>query len=240
MTASKLHIICPVKNSTETAVQCISKIMDSQTKVEFQLTVYNDFSDVDCREALTKLSDEKGFDLIDLEEITDHPSPNYRLILQMAQVQALKSNAHLLIIESDVMVAPDTVDQLVQVVESRAKAGLVASVTVDVDGKINFPYLYAHDYKQGIINCNKRLSFCCTLLSNALLKTYNFHQHNPEKNWYDVHISHQSLKLGYHNYLCTNLPVLHLPHSSRPWKKLKYSNPLLYYWRKLIERKDKI
>lgn len=240
MTASKLHIICPVKNSTETAVQCISKIMDSQTKVEFQLTVYNDYSDVDCKDALTRLSLEKGFELIHLEDITDHPSPNYRLILQLAQKQAIQSNAHLLIVESDVMVRPDTVDQLVQVVEGQTKAGMVASVTVDKDDTINFPYLYARDYKQGIINCNKRLSFCCTLLSYPFLNDYDFKLLDPEKNWYDVHISHQSLKLGYHNYLCTNHPVLHLPHSSRPWKKLKYSNPLLYYWRKLIERKDKI
>ena len=34
--------------------------------------------------------------------------------------------------------------------------------------------------------------------------------------------------------------VLHLPHSSRPWKRLKYTNPLLYYWRKITQRKDRI
>lgn len=240
MRASKLNIICPVKNSTETAVQCISKIMDSKTEIDFQLTVYNDYSDVECKDALTKLSLEKGFELIHIEDITEHPSPNYRLILQLAQKQAIQSNAHLLIVESDVMVSPVTVDQLMQVAESQPETGMVASVTVDSDGTINFPYLYARDYKQGVINCNKRLSFCCTLLSNAFLNSYDFQLLDPEKNWYDVHISHQSLKLGYHNYLCTHLPVLHLPHSSRPWKKLKYSNPLLYYWRKLIERKDKI
>ena len=35
-------------------------------------------------------------------------------------------------------------------------------------------------------------------------------------------------------------PVLHKPHSSRPWKQLKYTNPLLYYWRKLTQHRDKI
>jgi hypothetical protein len=35
-------------------------------------------------------------------------------------------------------------------------------------------------------------------------------------------------------------PVIHKPHSSRPWKLLKYSNPLSYYLQKLLKRRDKI
>jgi len=46
--------------------------------------------------------------------------------------------------------------------------------------------------------------------------------------------------LGFKNYLMTSLPVLHIPHSSRPWKHLKYTNPLKYYWKKLTEKRDKI
>ena len=57
---------------------------------------------------------------------------------------------------------------------------------------------------------------------------------------HDVFISHKSIELGFNNYLVTTLPVLHLPHSSRPWKQLKYTNPIKYYWRKLIDKRDKI
>ena len=62
------------------------------------------------------------------------------------------------------------------------------------------------------------------------LKAFDFHQLNPEKNWHDVTVSHQSLKEGFKNYLFTTLPVLHQPHGSRPWKQLKYKNRLKYYW----------
>ena len=86
----------------------------------------------------------------------------------------------------------------------------------------------------------KTLSFCCTLLTNELLHAYDFEQLDPNKNWYDVFISHTSVQLGYTNILQVSNPVVHKPHSSRPWKQLKYTNPLLYYWRKLILRRDKI
>jgi hypothetical protein len=34
--------------------------------------------------------------------------------------------------------------------------------------------------------------------------------------------------------------VTHRPHASRPWKQLKYKNPLKYYWLKLTKGLDKI
>jgi len=36
------------------------------------------------------------------------------------------------------------------------------------------------------------------------------------------------------------LTVWHRPHSSRPWKQLKYTNPLKYYWLKFTKGLDKI
>ena len=48
-----------------------------------------------------------------------------------------------------------------------------------------------------------------------------------------------SFAVGFYILQISN-PVLHKPHSSRPWKQLKYKNPLLYYWRKLTQRRDKI
>ena len=63
---------------------------------------------------------------------------------------------------------------------------------------------------------------------------------DAQKTWYDIFISHKSTSMGFRNYLLTEAPVLHLPHSSRPWKKLKYTNPLKYYWQKYTKGLDKI
>ena len=53
-------------------------------------------------------------------------------------------------------------------------------------------------------------------------------------------ISRKSIQLGLSNYLLVTSDVLHKPHSSRPWKQLKYKNPLKYYYQKLIKRLDRI
>lgn len=74
----------------------------------------------------------------------------------------------------------------------------------------------------------------------GLLKAFDFQTLDPSKNWYDVTISHESLKRGFQNYLFTTLPVWHRPHSDRPWKQLKYKNPLKYYWLKYTKGLDKI
>jgi hypothetical protein len=116
---------------------------------------------------------------------------------------------------------------------------MVAAVTTDERGAINFPYEYAKGIREDGV-CRKRFSFCCTLLTQALLQAYDFGQLDEKKNWYDVHISHVSQKLGFNNILQVSNPVLHKPHSSRPWKQLKYTHPLLYYWRKLTKGLDKI
>ncbi|MEA4937156.1 MAG: glycosyltransferase family 2 protein [Paludibacter sp.] len=237
---SKLHIICPVKDAIDTSLKAIDRIMNSAGDSSPELYVYNDFSSNENTEKLRAFSNEKGFSLINLEDVTNHPSPNYLLVLQMAQKNAIAAGAHLLIVESDVMIQPDTIEKMYQQVTLLDKPGMIAAVTTDETGEINFPYLYARKFSRRILSVNKRLSFCCTLLTNSLLNSYDFNLLNPEKNWYDVFISHQSKALGYNNYLMNDLTVLHLPHSSRPWKKLKYSNPLKYYWRKLIERNDKI
>jgi len=237
---SKLHIICPVKNALTTGLKTIEHIMNSKVDIPLELFVYNDFSSKENTEQLQAYSKEKEFTLINLEDITSHPSPNYLLVLQTAQKKAIDSDAHLLIVESDVMVKKNTIQNMYNQIEKQAKPGMIAAVTTDEKGEINFPYLYAKKYRQMILSTNKRLSFCCTLLTNDLLKSYDFNQLNPEKNWYDVFISHQSKALGFNNYLMTNLSVIHLPHSSRPWKKLKYTNSLLYYWRKITQKLDRI
>ena len=227
-------IIMPVKDSLLTAEQAIRAIVASG----HTLTVYDDYSTLENAARLDALRDELGFQVVHICEQIDHPSPNYRWVLNEVQREALKKGQDLIIVESDVIVRPDTINKLI-VESQKPNVGMVAAVTVNEEGKINFPYEYAQKIKTDGA-CKKRFSFCCTLLTKAFLAAYDFAQLDPEKNWYDVHISHMSVKLGFDNILQVSNPVLHKPHSSRPWKQLKYTNPLLYYWRKLTQRRDKI
>lgn len=233
MNERELHIIMPVKDSLQTAEEAIRAIVAAG----HTLTVYDDYSAPENAARLDALSAELGIAVVHLSALTDHPSPNYRWVLIEAQQRALAADAHLVIVESDVVVRPDTIRRLQ---EAAAKGvGMVAAVTTDEQGQINFPYEYARRTTQDGA-CRKRLSFCCTLLSRDLLSAYDFEQLDPEKNWYDVTISRMSRQLGLKNILQVSNPVLHRPHSSRPWKQLKYTHPLLYYWRKLTQGKDKI
>lgn len=230
---SNLYVIMPVKDSIETAEQAIRAIVSSG----HTLTVFDDNSTVETAALLDQLASELKIGVVHVGQLIDHPSPNYRWVLITAQRECLETNRHLVVVESDVIVRPDTLDRLAAAVEP--KVGMVAAVTHDAEEQVNFPYEYAKRmHADGV--CTKRFSFCCTLLTNTFLRAYDFEQLNPEKNWYDVHISHMSVKLGFDNILQVTNPVLHKPHSSRPWKQLKYTNPLLYYWRKLTQHKDKI
>ena len=151
---------------------------------------------------------------------------------------AYTSDSHLVIVESDVVVNTDTFQRLQSVV--RDDVGLVAAITVDENGEVNFPYHFARKWKNVDVVTKKRFSFCCTLLTNNFLKSYDFALLDPTKNWYDVFISHKSIELGFQNILQMTNRVIHRPHSSRPWKLLKYTNPLKYYWIKYTKGFDKI
>ena len=214
--------------------------MASVTDVNFHYTIYNDFSTEQTTTLLKEYSKRYNFELVNLCDITDHPSPNYLLVLQTAQRRAIEQDADLLIVESDVIVATDTIDRLVKGASARRDCGIAASVTVDDQGEINYPYGYAKGHEGETYAVDKHCSFCCSLLTNALLRSYNFNLLDPEKHWFDVHISHISRAAGFNNYLFCDAPVIHRPHSSRPWKQLKYTNPLKYYWRKFFKKFDKI
>lgn len=235
-----LHIITPVKDSMDTAEATIRAVMSSQFKLPVTYIVYNDYSTPETTAALEHLSDELGFELINLSDITDHPSPNYLLVLRRSQQRALAEEAGLIIVESDVTVQPDTLQALADGAAQRPDCGIAAAVTVDGDGVINYPYKNFKGKENQVIDTRKHCSFCCSMLTPALLEAYDFNQLDPEKNWHDVTISHKSLKKGLHNYVFTTLPVVHRPHASRPWKQLKYKNPLLYYWRKFTKKLDRI
>ena len=234
-----LHIIMPVKDSIKIAERAILAIVDSG----HHLCVYDDNSTPENARHLDEIASELNIQVVHLSTLTDHPSPNYRLVLQLAEQEALETGRHLVIVESDVIIKADTLTRMHE--EVQAGVGMVAAVTVDEEGIYNFPYHYLHRLRyrflgKKTIDTKKRFSFCCTLLTNELLQKADFQLLDPSKNWYDVTISHWSLNLGLHNLLMLNNPVLHFPHASRPWKRLKYTHPLRYYWRKITQRLDKI
>ncbi len=233
----ELHIIMPVKDSIETVREALAALFAS-SDLNWRFTLYNDFSTPENTEQLRALADQYTFELINWAERTKHPSPNYRFTLIDAQRKALEEHADLLIIESDVLVRHDTIAQIRSARTERL--GLIAAITHDAENKVNFPYLYAQHWRERPTLTLKRFSFCCTMLTLEFLQAYSFEQLSTRKNWFDVTISHKSLVYGFRNLLLMNVPVLHKPHSSRPWKQLKYTNPVKYYWQKIIHRRDKI
>lgn len=237
-----LHIITPVKDSIELTLETVKAVLESDIAIPYSYTVYNDFSTPENTATLEKASKELGFNLVNLADITDHPSPNYLLVLQKCQREAIEREAGLLIVESDVIVKKKTIQALFDVASTYDSCGIAAAVTVDENEKINYPYNYARGRENQVFAVEKHCSFCCSLLSLDFLRAFDFSGLNPEKNWFDVTISHESVKRGFTNYLITvkNLTVWHRPHSSRPWKQLKYTNPLKYYWRKYTKGFDKI
>ena len=235
---NKLLVITPVKNSIDLTEKTIRAVMDSMDKQQMKYVVYDDFSDSETAQRLDALACELSFEVVHLSDVIDSPSPNYCYILQKAQERAIGYDEHLVVVESDVVVNKDTFVQLNKRVADGV--GLVASVTVDEKGDINFPYLFAQKWGNEDKVTKKRISFCCTLLTNEFLKSYDFHNLDSSKNWYDVFISHKSVELGFKNIILMSDKVLHRPHSSRPWKLLKYTNPLKYYWIKYTKGFDKI
>ena len=75
-----LHIITPVKDSIDFTLETVQAIVNSELKVPFTYTVYNDFSTEENTRRLEKASREMGFRLVNLSDLTDHPSPNLSLI----------------------------------------------------------------------------------------------------------------------------------------------------------------
>ena len=108
-----VHIITPVKDSIESTMETIKAIHSSEMAFPHTYTIFNDFSTDENTEKLEKASKEYGFRLVNLKDITDHPSPNYLLVLQTSQKEALEADAGLLIVESDVTVRKDTLQGLV-------------------------------------------------------------------------------------------------------------------------------
>lgn len=236
----KINIVTPVKDSIKLTLETIEAVATSNFETPVTYTVYNDFSSEGNTKKLEQAAREYGFELVNLADITQTPSPNYLFILQAAQKKAIAENAALCIVESDVVVEPHTLQTLFDETRKCPDTGLAAAVTVDEQGQINYPYLYAKGRENKVFATDEVFSFCCTIISPALLKAYDFAQFDPAKIWYDAVLTKISLKLGFKNYLYTNLPVIHSPHGSRPWRILKKKNPLKYYFLKILGKHKKI
>jgi len=231
-------IITPVKDSLETLKRTVQSIL--QADGDFNYIIFNDFSKPETKQFLDKTSSDSGFKIVHLENVTDTPSPNYKLVLRMAQKMAIENNCPLIIIESDVVIRKETITQLLEYARSNDKAGMVGAITIDESGAYNFPYTFEKVKSNEVIKTHHSLSFCCTLLTIDFLKAFSFQSLADNKDWFDVFISRQSNRMGYNNYLAKGTEVLHLPHSSRPWKNLKYKNPFLYYLKKIFLKRDRI
>ncbi len=235
-----LHIITPVKDAIDSTLETVQAILSSQLKVPFTYTLYNDFSTQENTCRLQQAATQLGFNLVNLSDLTAHPSPNYLLVLQRERHACIDEDAALLIVESDVVVKPDTLQGLWDGACQHPDAGIVAAVTVDEQGRINYPYSFMAGHENEVVDSKRHCSFCCSLLTPTLLRKIDFDDLDGTKNWFDVTISHLALKAGLRNYIHCTLPVLHKPHASRPWKALKYKNPIKYYWLKWTRGYDKI
>lgn len=231
-------IITPVKDSLQTTNLTIKAI--SEAAGDFEYYVFNDFSQPETKHFLEKAKNEFRFKLTNIEDITNNPSPNYKLVLEIAQKIALEEKCPLIIVESDVVVKQNTITELIKILTSKPKAGLIGAITVDSSGDYNFPYTFEKVKSKEIVDTTHSLSFCCTLISLEFLQKFDFKILSQNKDWFDVYISRQSKKIGFNNYLAKGLEVIHLPHSSRPWKQLKYTRPLRYYFNKLFYKRDRI
>ncbi len=235
---SKILVITPVKNSLETTLETARGVAASTMKVKH--IIYNDFSTPETRQALEENKAVIGYELVNLQEVTKTPSPNYKLVLQLAQKRALELDVPLVVIESDVLIKPQTIEELHDFLIKTPKAGLVGAITVGENGKVNFPYLKFKKIRYAIVRTNRSLSFCCTIFSRKLLEAFDFKDLDSTKDWYDTFVSKKSIELGFENYILMDVPVLHRPHGSRTWKQLKYKNPLKYYFLKYWKGLDKI
>jgi hypothetical protein len=232
-------LITPVKDSLKTTREAVSFLRSNNQEIPY--FIFDDFSSQETRCWLEENALKYGYKVIGLEKYTKKSSPNYRTALILAQKIALENSTNLVIVESDVFADYNTILGLHQLANELSDAGLVGSVTVNSSGEIIFPYSYATAIdKPTVFASGKTVSFCCTVLSLRMLEKFDFNELPNNLDWFDVFISRKSRQLGYSNYVIKNLPVIHQPHSSRPWKHLKYKNPILYYLRKIIMQRDRI
>ena len=87
-----LHILTQVKDSIDFTLETHKGNYRLRIfPLPFTYTVYNDFSTEENTRKLEEASRTYGFQLVNLADLTTHPSPNYLLVLQTAQEKAIEA-----------------------------------------------------------------------------------------------------------------------------------------------------
>ena len=72
----ELRVITPVKDSIDFTLETVKAILASDIRVPWTYTVYNDFSTPENTARLEEAARTMGFRLVNLSDLTQHPSPN--------------------------------------------------------------------------------------------------------------------------------------------------------------------
>ena len=81
MQDNRLHIIMPVKDSIEMTERAIRTIVQSG----HTLCIYDDNSQAANAKHLGAIAKELNCQIIHIADLTNHPSPNYRFVLQIGR-----------------------------------------------------------------------------------------------------------------------------------------------------------
>ena len=100
----RLHIVTPVKDAIDSTLDTIRAVMASRLSVPYTYTVYNDFSTPENTARLAEAARTMGFTLVNLSDLTDHPSPNYLFVLRRARREALAADAALCLVYNTVSI----------------------------------------------------------------------------------------------------------------------------------------
>lgn len=71
---NSLHIITSVKDSIDSTLKTIQAVLSSRLEPPHTFTVYNDFSTPENTARLEQAARELGFKLVNLSDLTSHPS----------------------------------------------------------------------------------------------------------------------------------------------------------------------
>lgn len=236
---NQIIVMTPVKNAIDHAKNCILSVLEFLPNSTY--FVIDDFSNDAEVKKLGEFVLNKPIQFIDLKKITQNPSPNYDLALGIVLKNAYENKKSVLVVESDVVLNGKAINSILQNGMLPKRPGLVGAITQNEKGEINYPYQFLNRWrwkkkiKNEMIKV-KAVSFCCTLIGCEFISDIMFENWADKKGWYDLKLSRWARKLGYENFLCTT-PVLHYPHSSRPWKNEKYENFIKYYFKKWIINK---
>ncbi len=235
---NNLHVITVVKNSIESALITIDSILTSECTVNFKFYVYNDFSSDETKEKLEIESQKLHFSLINLCDFSSNKSSNLLKIIQLAQQNAIADKAHLLFIDSDIVIGTNTIQRLYENAGIHQKVGMISAITTNIHGKITSPFLFTKDFKTGIFETKKSLHFCCIILTYNLLSSIDFRDIKSEKVNINAAISKTAIGKGFFNYLLTSVQVLYFPHKTSFWSFFN-SNSIEQLWQNLTKKHKK-